>query len=121
MFGSKNLLMNVTKTNEHSNVATYVRALLTMYVSYLIQYHLCVLCTHRCFVNKTTAINYINGKSQIKKLATCSTCLIGLYSFISHEKLLTASEADTYIDKSNYSRNQACIPKPAGHSSGLNF
>ena len=31
---AKNLLMNVTKTNEHLNVATFVRALLHSYICY---------------------------------------------------------------------------------------
>ena len=31
MFDSKNILMNVTKANEHSNVATFVRVLVYMY------------------------------------------------------------------------------------------
>ena len=40
MFGSKNLLMNVTKTNKHSNVAAFFRALILVYVAIYHQFHI---------------------------------------------------------------------------------
>ena len=38
MFGSKNLLTDVTKTDKHSNVTTFVRALLVMSLQYYTVY-----------------------------------------------------------------------------------
>ena len=65
-----------------------------------------------CSVTKATPIQFINGKSHVKKRRGHKTALSGYYTYLSHDLLLMSSGVDTHTYTSTFmdemiSRNQA--------------
>ena len=57
-------------------------------------------------VTKTMPIHDINSKYHMKKQESCSSCLIGWFSFISHGWGQTHTDI---VDKSNFNRPDMCL------------
>ena len=57
-------------------------------------------------VTKATPIHDINSKHLMKRQESCSSCLIGWFSFISHERGQTHTDN---VDQSNFNRPDMCL------------
>ena len=57
-------------------------------------------------VTKAMPIHDINSKCHMKRQESCSSCLIGWFSFISHEWGQTHTDI---VDKSNFNRPDMCL------------